>query len=95
MRRVTTGGVEAEVAETAFERMRGLIGRARLPPGRGLLILKCNCIHTFFMSFPIDAWFLDRDGQVVKVVRNIPPWRLFVWGGWRAKKVLETAATSR
>ena len=44
-----------------------------------------------FMSFPIDAYFLGKDDKVVKVVRNIPPWRLFVWGGWRAVKVLETA----
>ena len=44
-----------------------------------------------FMSFPIDAYFLDKDDQVVKVVRNIPTWKLFVWGGRRAVKVLETA----
>ena len=33
-----------------------------------------------------------RDGRVVKTVRNIRPWHPFVWGGWRAVKVLETAA---
>ena len=75
-----------------LERMRGLIGRKALEPGRGMLILKCNCIHTFFMRFPIDATFLDRDGRVVRVVRNIRPWRLWVWGGWRAVSVLETSS---
>ena len=85
-------GVRAEVAETAFGRMRGLIGRPRPGPGEGLLIPKCNAIHTFFMKYPIDAAFLDRENRVVKVVRGIRPWRLFVWGGWRASKVLETAA---
>lgn len=92
MRRVNVQGVEAEVAETAFQRMRGLIGRKELAGGKGLLILKCNCIHTFFMKFAIDATFLDAEDRVVKVVRNIRPWRLWVWGGWRARKVLETAA---
>jgi len=85
-------GVEAEVAETAFARMRGLIGRPPPGPGEGLLIPKCNAIHTLFMKYPIDATFLDREGRVVKVVRGVRPWRLFVWGGWRAAKVLETAS---
>ena len=92
MERVRILGVEAEVARTFAERTRGLIGRDSLAPGRGLLIERCNAIHTFFMRFPIDATFLDRQGRVVKVVRNIRPWRFFVWGGWRAVRVLETAA---
>ena len=85
-------GVNVRVARTLFERMRGLIGTKHLPPGEGMLILKCNAIHTCFMSFAIDATFLDRQDQIVKVVRNIRPWRPFVWGGFRAVKVLETAA---
>ena len=85
--------MEAEVARTFPERARGLIGRKGLPPGRGLLILKCNAIHTCFMRFAIDATFLDRNDRVVKVVRNIRPWRLLVFGGFRAVKVLETQAT--
>ena len=92
MKTIRILGVEAEVAETFAERAKGLIGRARLADGRGLLIPHCNCIHTFFMRFAIDATFLDRENRVVRIVRNIRPWRLWVWGGWRAVKVLETAA---
>ena len=92
MRRETILGIDAEVAESAFERMRGLIGRDGLGSGKGMLITKCNCIHTLFMRFAIDATFLDRKGEVVKVVRNIRPWRPWVWGGWRAASVLETAS---
>lgn len=83
-------GIRAKVARTFFQRARGLIGTRDLGAGNGMLIPRCNAIHTFFMSFPIDATFLDRNGNVVKVVRNIRPWRPFVWGGWRAVKVLET-----
>ena len=93
MRRETINGIDAEVAENTFERMRGLIGRDGLGRGKGMLITKCNCVHTLFMRFPIDATFLDRKGTVVKVVRNIRPWRLWIWGGWRAVSVLETAAS--
>ena len=84
-------GVRAEVAETFAQRAKGLIGRTPLPPGTGLLIKRCNCIHTFFMRFAIVATFLDGAGKVVKTVRNIRPWRPWVWGGWRARQGLETA----
>ena len=89
---VEVEGVRARVAEGFLARARGLIGRPPPPPGEGLLIPRCNAIHTFFMSYPIDATFLDGDGRVVKMVRNIRPWRPFVWGGLRARQVLETAA---
>ena len=85
-------GVKAKVARTFAERARGLIGTAKPPPGEGMLILRCNAIHTFFMSYPIDAVFLDRHDRVVKEVRGIKPWRFLVWGGWKAVKVLETAS---
>ena len=84
--------MNVKIARSFLERAKGLIGVERLAPGEGLLIERCNCIHTFFMRFAIDATFLDRDGNVVKVVRGIKPWRPFIWGGWRARKVLETAA---
>ncbi len=84
--------VDVDVAETFAERARGLIGRPAPAPGRGLLIPRCNAIHTLFMRYPIDATFLDREGRVVKSVRSLRPWRLFVWGGWRACQVLETAS---
>jgi uncharacterized membrane protein (UPF0127 family) len=35
-----------------------------------------NAIHTFGMRFPIDVLFVRRDGVVVKVQRNVPPWRI-------------------
>lgn len=79
------------MAETFIERARGLIARPAPESGTGFLIPKCNCIHTFFMRYPIDATFLDAAGGVVKIVRNIRPWRLWIWGGWRARSVLETA----
>ena len=82
-------GVRARVARTFAERAKGLIGTRDLASGEGMLIERCNAIHTFFMSFPIDATFLDSGNRVVRTVRNIRPWTLFVWGGWRASKVLE------
>ena len=90
--RIEISGVKALVARSFAERARGLIGRKKPAPDEGMLILRCNAIHTFFMSYPIDAVFFDRHDRVVKEVRGIKPWRFLVWGGWRAVKVLETAS---
>jgi uncharacterized membrane protein (UPF0127 family) len=79
-RLVTDKGVEiagdVEVAETAWQRFVGLMGRATLPSGKGLLIRPCNSIHMFFMRFPIDVAFLDREGRVLRVYHGIKPWRV-------------------
>lgn len=84
--------MKTKIARTFWERAKGLIGRESMAADEELVILHCNCIHTCFMRFAIDATFLDKNDKVVKVVRNIRPWRLFVWGGWRAVKVVERVA---
>ena len=89
---VTILGVHAYVAAGFLPRLLGLMFRRDLQSGEGLLITRCNAIHTCFMRFPIDVAFLDRDGAVVRIVRNIKPWRLFVFGGRNACQVLEVRA---
>jgi uncharacterized membrane protein (UPF0127 family) len=64
------------VAATFKARLVGLLGRHGLATGEGLLIRPTNSIHTFFMRFPIDVVFLDRQGVVVKLVSNVRPWRV-------------------
>ena len=78
------------VADTALKRMKGLLGRAGLDEGEGLLIKPAGSIHMFFMRFPIDAVFLDRELRVVKVAPNLKPWRIA--GARGAKQVLEIGA---
>lgn len=36
----------------------------------------CNSIHTAFMRFAIDVVYVDRSGQVVKVVSKLKPFRV-------------------
>lgn len=81
----------AELADTPQSRRRGLLGRRGLSPGSGLLISPCSSIHTWFMKFPIDAVFLDRNGRVVKIAGHVRPFRL-VFGGWAAEVTLELPA---
>jgi uncharacterized membrane protein (UPF0127 family) len=78
------------VAARPLRRMRGLLGRASLPGGEGILLRPAASIHTFFMRFPIDAVFLDRELVVVGIERDLPPWRAAARK--RASSVLELAA---
>jgi len=70
--------------------MKGLLGRDSLPRDEGLLIPRCASIHTWFMRFPIDAVFLDRDMAVVRVATGLRPRRMACC--LRARHVLELAA---
>jgi uncharacterized membrane protein (UPF0127 family) len=78
------------VADSMLGRMRGLLGRSGLESGEGLFLRPAPSVHTFFMRFPIDVVFLARDGEVVKVVPSVKPWRTTAARGARA--VLELAA---
>ena len=64
-----------EVADHFGSRFLGLQGRRDLEPGRGLLLVPCRSVHTFFMRFPLDLLMLSRYGTVVGVFRGVPPWR--------------------
>ena len=79
-----------EVADGVFTRVRGLLGRKGLPSGHGLLIKPTWSVHTWFMRFPIDVVFLDRELRVLKVRKHMGPWRTAT--RFRAKLVLELAA---
>ena len=87
------GGVVCErcvVADSSLARMRGLLGRSELAPEEGIFLRPASSVHTWFMRFPIDVVFLDRDLSVLRVVPRLGPWR---WAARRrAAAVLELAA---
>jgi hypothetical protein len=63
------------VASSWSKRLVGLMGRRSLAADEGMLFPHTGSIHMFFMRFPIDAVFCDRDLRVVKVVAGLKPWR--------------------
>jgi len=64
------------VAESAWERTRGLLGRVRLAPDEAMWLPRCRAVHTWFMRFAIDAVFVDADGRVARVAAGLGPWRV-------------------
>lgn len=63
------------VADTFFSRLKGLLGKKSIDQDTALLITPCNSIHMFFMKFPIDVLFIDKNDIIVHMVNNIKPWR--------------------
>jgi uncharacterized membrane protein (UPF0127 family) len=82
---------QARKAESLWARFAGLMGRRRLEEGEGLLLAPCSSVHTFFMRFPIDVIFMDREGKVVKVAPALAPFRLAL-GGRQAREAVEVTA---
>jgi uncharacterized membrane protein (UPF0127 family) len=68
-------GTEIALADGFFSRLRGLMFAPPLPPGRGLLIVPCNGIHTLGLRGALEAVFLSREGRVLKISSALPPWR--------------------
>jgi len=82
----------AETAATFWRRFRGLMLRAGLPAGHGLLLTPCNSIHMLFMRFAIDAVFLDPTGGVVAVAERLRPFISLAGPHAGATQVLEVPA---
>lgn len=70
--------------------MRELLGAKSLPTDEEILLRPASSVHTFFMQFPIDVVFLDRNLSVLRIVPRLNPWRTAA--RWRAAAVLELAA---
>ena len=64
--------VNVFIADTYVKRLLGYMFRQK-PHHDAILIMPCNSIHTFFMKFPIDVIFFDKNGKVVKLCENISP----------------------
>ena len=63
-------------ANSFFSRLKGLMGEKSLPEGTGLIITPCNSIHMFFMKFPLDAVFIDKNSRVIHIIENLRPWKV-------------------
>lgn len=74
--RGTVLGQAIEVAQTAVQRVKGLLGRECLEDGQGLLFRGAGSMHTLFMRFPIDIVYADKNGKVIKLAEAVGPFKL-------------------
>ena len=77
-------------AHSFTQRLFGLLARSPLQAHEALFIAPCNSVHTVLMTYAIDVAFVDREGQVLKLVCGLKPYRASAC--WRAHGVVEFAA---
>src|SRR4051794_7164771 len=89
-RRALAGGWCVSVALTWRARLLGLAGLHSLGAGTALLLPACRSVHTAWMRFALDLVWIDGAGGVVRVDRDVAPWR--VRSCRAARSVLEARA---
>ncbi len=75
------------VADSFWPKLTGYMFRSS-PHVPGIMFEPCQSIQTTFMLFPLDLVFLDKNNYVVKVIRDLKPWR-FTLFYFKARKTLE------
>jgi uncharacterized protein len=96
--RGTQLGSRVKIARSFWARGRGLMFRASLEEGSGLIIDPCGSIHSMWMRFPIDVLYVARDGKVIRADAEMKPWRigpLFVRGKYVIELPTGTIARSK
>ncbi len=83
-------GLRVAEATTRKVRRKGLGGLDELPRELALHFPRCRQIHTVTMRFPLDLIWLGKHGDVVRVDRDVPRWRLKTC--LRARSVVEAGA---
>jgi uncharacterized membrane protein (UPF0127 family) len=69
----------------------GLMGRAELAAGAGLVLPGTRGVHTHFMRFPIDVAFYNAENVLIGVAHALRPWRLSAYH-LRARGAIELPA---
>lgn len=65
---------EIIIADNFHKRLMGLMGKKNI--NFGMLFLKCNSIHTYFMKENIDIVGLDENNEVIYKYENLPKNRI-------------------
>jgi len=67
---------DAVVAQRLIPRTKGLLDRTTFKLGEGLIIKPCKSVHTYFMLFPIDVLFVNKENKVIRAISNLQPFRV-------------------
>ena len=89
-----TLATHARRADGFAARLVGLMGRRALAPGEALVLVPAAAVHSFFLRFPLDLLYLDRDGTILRAQEALPPWRLGALRTVGCRAILELPAGS-
>jgi uncharacterized membrane protein (UPF0127 family) len=81
---------DVSIADNFISRLMGYMFQS-VPHKNGILFEPAISIHTFFMNFPLDVIFMDGSYKIIKIYRNLKPWR-HTWFYFNSRKTLELPA---
>ena len=64
------------LANNFGSRLKGLLGKKNMGKLGALILVPCDMVHTIGMRFTIDVIFVDREGVVLKITKNLKPNRI-------------------
>ena len=64
------------VADTQWDRLRGLLGHLRLQGDDGLWVVPSQGVHTVGLLFPVDVVYLDAHSRVIHLVERLGPFHI-------------------
>jgi len=76
------------VADSFFDRLRGLMLKRETGEYEGLFIPNCNWVHTLFMRFSLDIVYLNKNNTICHIDAGVKPWR-FCLPVFGARSILE------
>lgn len=69
------------IACSLFDRGTGLLCKKFSHEKMDAMIFeRCSSLHTFFMKYKFDAFFVDKSKKVIKLYKDASPWRIFSAG---------------
>jgi uncharacterized membrane protein (UPF0127 family) len=78
---------DVSVANTFWTRLSGYMFRKQ-PHVSGIIFEPANAMQATFMFFDLDIVFLTKENKVIKILRNVKPWR-HTWFYPKTRKALE------
>lgn len=63
-------------ATNVITRILGLLPYSQREEALYCFFPKCKKVHTFFMRHPIHVCFLDKNGEVIEIQKNLTPWNV-------------------
>ena len=79
------------LCDSMLSRFLGLMLRASLGAGEGIILSPCGSVHMALMRFSIDVLYLDRTGHADKLVEGLRPYCIS-FGGRSARHAVELPA---
>jgi uncharacterized protein len=84
LRQLAVNGAPAGWCVACCETFCGrLLGQLATPwrRDRVWMLRPCSAVHTMFLAKPVDVAFCDAEGEIVRIIAPLEPWRWAVARG--------------